>query len=930
MNTFLYIKSFLIFCLILLLGLRANSFAFQNKTKTNKKNAKQIDRQSQSIKTDSLKIKQNDSINFINMKLLQDSIAKSKVIFSKDTSDSNQTNIKLTSTKSDSTNNDESSSIDTNIVYKASDTATYFFKQKKMRIKGKSNVDYKTQNLQAEIIEIDFNTYMLDAKYDLDSNHKMIGIPKFKEAGTEYAGQRIRYNFKTNKGVISQGETKLSEGFYYGEEIKRVSQSELFVKDGKYTTCDAPHPHYYFGSSKMKLIAQDKLLLDPLTFYVEDLPIFTLPFGLYFPMQSGRRSGLIVPTFFFSNNRGVVFENLGFYWAASDYFDAQITSNIYSKGGYLVNTQSQWKIGDELSGSANISYGKTRYNPDDKFTQAWKLALKHNQAITPQQKLTLNLDFSSQDFNRNTTTVLSDRIKQNITSNASYSINFDNSQALSLSFNADQNIITNESKQSYNINYSIPTFNVFKLWDKDFTFQINPRLNYNVNKNLNPKYSDTASIQQDKFLNTEQKSINLSPTLSYSFPKLFNVINVTPSYSLQANMYFRSLTKTYNSTTKEFDKTYEDKPFSLEYWSTFSVGMNTKIFGVSDKNNKLFYFLDPNWLGAKALRHTMEPQISFSYTPDYSNNTNFYGRTYDSIRKSNVLYSRFEDEGGSHAPTMKSQSMSFALNNKFESKTKQNDTLDNNNELLNWNLNSSYNFVADSLKLSDLNMNFRIPALNVLNLNANSSFTFYDEAADTTGTYTGIKPIYRTINTYLLEANKGLMRMKNFSLSMSYSFGSENVSNNANSNTANKPKDSSNVADRFQARSEAEVDHDLFGDFSDGFSPFKMPWKLGFSLSYSYAKPIAALSETERLTMNFNSELGITATWKLKLDGYYDLIENKIQSATVNLTKDLHCWDLSFRWYPIGFNQGFYLRFGIKSSQLKDLKIEKQNSALTN
>ncbi|MFY8161249.1 MAG: LPS-assembly protein LptD, partial [Candidatus Kapaibacteriota bacterium] len=424
-------------------------------------------------------LKSNIINNYFNFNDSLDSLQDSLIVKDKLPIDTNSTK----NIDSLIDNRKSKNGLDTILTYTAKDTVVYSFKKRKMSMQGEVKIDYQNRNLNSETVDVDFidNTFYANPKYD-SLNKKYIGIPKFSEMGEAYAGAAIKYNYKTNRGLISKGETELGEGFYYGESIKRINETDFFIKNGYYTTCDDPDPHYYFGSSKMKMVANDQIYLDPLVFYVEDFPIFAVPFGLFFPTKSGRRSGLIVPSFFFSRDRGIVFENFGFYWAASDYYDMQLTSNIYTKGGYVLKNTHRWNLTDQYSGNANLEYGYTRFNPDSEYSQVWRFILSHNQTINPQERLNINLNLSSSDYNRNTSTNLRERIQQNITSNASYFINFDNQTSLSVSYNREQNIITDEYRQTLPITYNIPNIRLAKIMENDLNFSMRSSANYSNNK----------------------------------------------------------------------------------------------------------------------------------------------------------------------------------------------------------------------------------------------------------------------------------------------------------------------------------------------------------------------------------------------------------------------------------------------------------------
>lgn len=821
----------------------------------------------------------------------------------------------------------KSSGLDTILIYQAKDTVIYSFKYKMMELKNEVNINYQNRKLDAFKVRVEFenNTFNAEPSYNIETK-KYLGIPKFNEAGEEYSGAKIQYNYRTNKGLISQGETELGEGFYYGEKIKRINETDFFISNGYYTTCDDPDPHYYFGSSKMKMVANDRMYLDPLIFYVEDFPIFTLPIGLFFPTQSGRRSGLIVPSFFFSRDRGIVFENFGLYWAASDYYDMQLTSNIYTKGGYVVKNSHRWNLKDEYNGNANLEYGNTRFNPTSEYTQVWRLLLAHDQTITPQQRLNVNLNLSSSDYNRNTSTNLRDRLQQNITSNASYFINFDNQTSLSVSYNREQNIITDEYRQVLPITYNIPNIRLAKILDNDLNFSMRSTANYSNNKvqqiNLN---ENNDFITNDTVFNfIENKNIIHSPNISYNFPKLWNVLNVVPSISLNANNFFRRLDRKYNEQTKQIEESYENG-FFTEYWTSYALNLQTRFFGVMDANNPFLGFIKPENLGFKAFRHTVEPSINLNYSIDNTKNEQFYGRYIDSLNRENI-YSRFEKEGGSRSPTTEVMNLGFSLRNKFEMKISQGDTLqDKNLEILQLDFNGGYNFALDSNNLSLINMSFRTPALTFVSLQGNASFDImnYSEEFDNNRK----ELVYRRLQNLAIFNGNGLGRLSSLSLSMSTDFSSKGIGivNEDFTNNSNT-KDSINLGDRFAIRDNNET-HDEYGDCSYGYQQMQTPWNINLGLNYSFNK-LSVNRSNENFSLNINSSFDLTKSWRFSFDAIYDVVNKNFNNTTFNITKDLHCWSLQARWYPIGINQGFYLRFGIKAAQLRDLQLEKQSSPL--
>jgi hypothetical protein len=819
-----------------------------------------------------------------------------------------------------------SSGLDTTVVSTAKDSLIFDLKNKTLRLRGEAVFKYKEQKMEAEVITIDFNKSLMEAYGMKDTNDRTYGFPQFTDKGEVFVGEKFSYNYKTNKGKINLGETEMTEGYYYGEKIKRVSPDDMFVQDGRYTTCDDPNPHYYFGSPEMKVVAQDKVFLDPIIFYVEDLPVFILPVGLYFPNKTGRQSGIVIPSFFFSKNRGVTFENLGVYLALSEYYDTQFLVDLYSKGGFNIKNNTRWEQRYYFSGEMNAEFGYTRYNPDEEYTKNWGFSLRHNHTIIPQKtNITINTSFSSQDLYRNTRINQNDRLTQLINSNASLSHAFDNGASLSLSYSRSQNIITDTYDQTMpRLNFSLPQ--IYPL--KGLVPSDNWLSNLTFNYNFSGLYQNSKK-KEIKVINTEETSytdttdvypytsrLEHRPNISYSLPKL-GYFSITPSFNFSMNNYFRRLTRTFNATDSTINDSYEHG-FFTEYDYSLSLNVSTRLYGI----------VNPKLLGINSVRHTLEPSVSFVYKPDLSENSNgFYDEYYDDRRQDYVQYSRFATDGGGIASRYLSQSISYSLGNTFEAKIAQGDTLDDKNlQFLRLDLSGSYNFAADSLRLSDISVNYRTPEVAGFSFNGNASLTPYDEQIFT-DPVSGIES-YRKVDQLRITNGKGLFRLTRINFRISTSFSSDGFGGTAESRKDTTKQDSIGLGERFRQRIDhVETDSDYYGDNSPGYAPISIPWNVSFGLNYNFTKPTPKTT-TKSLNLNVDFSFNLTETWSFRGGFDYDFINNELLRPQLQVHKDIHCWELDLTWYPIGYNQGFYLRFGIKASHLKDLKIEDRSSPI--
>jgi lipopolysaccharide transport LptD-like protein len=835
--------------------------------------------------------------------------------------------------------NSGGSGLDSAVIYSSKKIVRFNFRDMLLHLQGDSKLDYKEQKLEAELITIDLTKKTLDARGDRDSNDRLIGVPKFVDAGESFVGERILFNFLTSKGTISLGETEITDGFYFGSKIKKISENEAFIKDGKFTTCDDPHPHFYFGSEKMKVVTNDKVFADDMYFYVEDIPIFWLPIGVYFPSQSGRRSGLIIPTFFFSKDRGVVIQDFGIFLALSDYYDTQLNIDVFTKGGYTFKNFWRWNVRDQFSGNLNLEFGKTRNDPDDDYVQNFRLDLKHNHNLTPNSRFDANLSFMSSDFYTQTSTNQYDRQQQNITSNASYNTNFDNGNSFALGYRRNQNLFTEEINQTADMSFNLPQMKPLKnaispqssvSWLRDITFKYGVSASYATDNN---PYADSSYVGEDQpydsFTSFDDKyraKIQHTPSISIS-PKL-GYFNISPSLNFGANTYFRKMTRDFNPDDSSLVDTYEQGMF-WEYRMNASLGISTRMYGMSKARDNFLTGWMKSLFDVDATRHILQPTFSYSYTPDQSDpSKGFYG-DYINASGDTIKYSRYEADGGGIASRSESQSLSFSLKQTFESKINQGDSLDATNlKWMQWDMNGSFNMAADSLKFSDIRMSFRIPDLKDLTFNADASFTLYDEEQyfdEETGEYSGA---YHKVNRYLVSNGGGLMRLTSLSLNFSKTFSSSTTGSSSTSASESYATDSLDLGDRFAERNECDTDyHDYYADNTPGYTRFHIPWEFRTGLRFVYNEyTLKNISRT--LTLSIGGSFNLTPTWRINANADYDFVNNEVLSPNINISKDLHCWLLSFNWYPTGPSAGFHLKFNIKAPLLQDLKFEKRNSPI--
>lgn len=855
------------------------------------------------------------------------------------------------------------SGIDTIVTFAAQDSITYSVKGRKMRLRSNAYVKNEGQTLSAEIIELFFEQGYMRAANARDSAGRVIGIPKFVDKGETFYGAELSYNFRTKRGTISLAETKLGEGFFFGEKVKRIDESTFFLKDGCYTTCDKTHPHFYFKAPRMKVIAQDRIFADPMIVYFSDIPVFAIPFGLFVENKTGRRSGILIPQVFFASaigsttGRGIAFENLGYYWAINDNLDAQLTGSFYTKGGWLSNFKGRYAFGRRLSGNLDISYGIGGFSATAPATENWRIGWQHSWEITPMTRVSGSINLSSDGYNQQTQLNIQQRSQQTINSQFSISHQFDNGLPLSLNYQRVQNVVTGQIDNSLSGGTNIPqVFPVRDLtraipalstlippdsWLTDiaFTYAVNARAS--LVKPADSVAGETlvaGDLRRSQASNPFTARISHSPSINIA-PKLGYFV-LQPSISYNENWYFRRLkdrTPIYTPTgSVEFrDTNNTEEGFFREYNMTAGISLGTTLYGIAN----------PRILGINSLRHTVRPSIGLSYTPNLQNDPNLAGRYTDTTGSwarngegREVVYSRYLLDGGG-TPSPLQANVNWSIGNNFEAKIQQ-DTAEKVVQLMQVNVGGSVNLAADSFQWSPIGVSFSNTFADVIQFSGSANFSVYDQELDSTRS--GEARSLVMVNKFLAANGKGLARLTNMSFNLAYRLAGNTrdskLQGGLQASGSAAPKDTTtqqqtqgeeaSMGARFQQRLDNSYDQvDVFGDNTPGFLPFGLEWSTDINGTFSYTPssiPQGPAALSALLSANLN--LVIEKTWRFTTAFNVDLITGQVNSPTLSLQKDLHCWDLSFRWQPFGTVQGYFFRVGIKTGQLRDVQLTRQDN----
>lgn len=787
---------------------------------------------------------------------------------------------------SDSTSS--ASGVDTVVTYTAADSIVYSISTRTMSLFSKGTIDYRDTHLDAERIQVDWRTTTLQAEGIPDSSDttgtKFEGTPVMKDGGEEFKGFKLSYNFQTKKGKINVGQTEMDQGYYYGEDIKRVDDRVMFVEDGRYTTCDNSNPHYYFSSPKMKVIVRDKVFAEPVYLYIADVPVFALPFAV-FPNKGGRRSGLIAPAYAEDGRRGRYLRHLGYYWAISDYMDLGMSSDLYTKGSLALYADYRYAYRYKFAGSFSGDYKKIRIgeagDPSSEHADAYNLHITHNQEIDPSTRMDVNFTFAS-DNSYQYTVSIPQALNQTVTSNASVSKYWEGTpNSVGLSVSRSQNLITSEVDEtlpslSFNHSQSFP----FRRSSSDDLSDLNWYEMVGVSYSAQGAFArrksatevDNIKVAADSvgkvadFRRSRQQSVtqnvstNIAPKLGY--------FTISPSLTYSDQRIFTETETPTRNASDSMVTIEEEKDATRTGTVSSGVSMSTKLYGIAQ----------PNMLGIAAVRHTITPGFSFVHSKQIVG---------DNARNAQLT-------------------ASMNIGNVFEMKTipaaegKEGKKI----QLLNAGVGFSYDFTADSLRFSPIGVGYRTGIGELFNVGGGASFDMYKlEQTEPS--------VYRRVNKFLIQEEGRLARLTNFSVAVSTSLSGERKQGKAS-----PASDSMAVAQ--------PVVGGVYGLYQDEEPDFSIPWRLSVSFDYSENKvqPSPSRTFSTRGSLEFN----LTEKWKFSTSGGYDFIGKEITVPNVNISRDLHCWVMNFNWTPIGPYRYYSFEIRVKAPQLQDIKLTKSGS----
>lgn len=856
----------------------------------------------------------------------------------------------------DSLNRQRKNGIDAPVTYSAEDSMVYEGATKRAYLYGKSHVTYENMDLESEQIAMSMDSSLVHAMGALDTTGTKFGTPVFKMGSDTYESDTMAFNFKTKKGLISDVYTQQDEGFMTSQLSKRGANGEMFLYHGRYTTCDLPHPDFYFAMSRAKVRPGKDVVFGPAYLVVADVPLpLAIPYG-FFPFTKSYSSGFIMPTYGDETSRGFYLRDGGYYFAISDKMDLKLIGEIYTKGSWGVSAATNYRKRYRYSGSFFASYQNSvtgdKNMPDYQKSTSFKIQWSHRQdaKANPYSTLSASVNFATTNYEPNNLNSMYNPqalTQSTRTSSVSWSTKFS-----SLNMDISSSFSLNQNMRDSSIALTLPdlTINVSRFYPFRRKHMVGEERWYEkISMSYTGNLSNSINTKEDKVLhssltkdwhNAMQHKIPIDATFS-----LFNYVNISPRFNFTDRMYTQRQKKSWDEDNQR-EVTDTLQGFYNVYDWDLSLSASTTLYGFFVPNRKLF--------GDKiqAIRHVFKPTVSFQYKPDFSSDHYSFWDTYQKTdAEGNVTYEKYNPYQGALFGGGVSQgetgSIALSISNNIEMKMRSDDDSTGFKKVSiidDLSASMSYN-MADKLRpWSNLSTNLRLKLTKSYTFNLKADFATYAYEADSVGA----KPYIGTHTEY----SKGRFgRFQGMSQNLSYTLSNEKVADIfkwLRGEKRDKKQDKDKGKEEYDTGVETNLDTEMEagkhgakrkeGDMAetdeDGYMLFSLPWSLSLSYgitmrentsgSFNYNTMRYPYKFTQNL--NFSGNIRISDGWNISFSSGYDFENKKISMTTASLSRDLHCFNMSCSIVLAPYTS-YNFSFRCNAATLTDaLKYDKRSS----
>ena len=876
--------------------------------------------------------------------------------------------------------------IESTIKYQAQDSIQFDVTQKVARLYNKSSVTYGDTDLKAYLITINYGTNTMQADGRLDTlKNKVEGRPVLKDKGGLYTAGSIAYNFKSKKAKVTEAVTTQGEGYVSAATIKRMPNGDINGLNGRYTTCNLEHPHFYIQARKMKVIPGKEVVTGPFNLVIGDIPTpLGFLFGFFPTPNKSRGSGVLIPTFGQAADRGYYLTNGGYYFAPNDYIGVRLTGDIYagnaqSWGGFGATADVSYLKRYTYQGNFNFRFSNRPLNPiltTDALTttpvyikppSANSFWVTWNHTPVPKPgggRFTASVNAGTSSFNKVNSFDARRYLSTQFSSSIGYAKqirnspwNYDIKASQSQGTDGTMTFVLPDISVGLARQYPYQWFGIQpgaggKFGSKSyeqFTFSYNltarnELTNVLAARSLSnglPLLGGTSASTNIpvSFANIGRLLANSRNGMQHQFGiglgsySIGPHLKLSPSVSYSEVWFAQKLNYSYvpGANAVRIDTTYG---FNRVNSYSGSVSLNTTFYGT---------FVRKGTHKIQAIRHKATPSLNYSYAPPLNENRavfpqgstvlngykNQFGQTLfannltDAAILNGYAFNNYNNFLYAVPGGSRQSQVSFSLQNSVEMKVR--DSKDTTGL-------SPFKKVSliDGL---DFNIGYNLAALDGVQALTPLNVIFRTQVAKklSLNSAASFEAYQRDskglpINKFLFEADpRKLLRLASATFQTNYSFNPASGKKKTAVPRAVAPANNPSLG---------AVGPNYYADYVD----FDIPWELNLSYSAGYttnAVPLTSeyLKNNQRPPIlalnNIRADGSIKLTENLRFTtGFgYDFTSQAVTFPTVSFFRDLHCWQINGTWIPFGQLKGYNFTIAAKSSLLQDLKLNRNRYA---
>ncbi len=863
------------------------------------------------------------------------------------------------------------------IIYGAVDSQWYDNKEKLMYLYGEAYVNYQDKELHADLIILDMENKIAEAKIsEVKRNSKK---PTFKDGEKVYEYTGLKYNFETEKGIVYEAITNEGEFRVHGERTKYVSGGDnlygnsdvVYNSNSIITTCNHPgQPHFGFKAKKLKVVSEKVAVAGPANLQIAGIPTpLWIPFG-FFPLTDATTSGLIFPEGyqFYNKELGFGLSGIGWYFPINDYVHTRLTADVYSRGTFAIYSNTDYKRKYKYSGSVSLSYNRYMREvldrdrglvkePDPGFT----IRVSHNQDAKahPYRSLGGSINIVGNNNVRRLNNDAGSVLTSQYTSNLTFT-----HQMPRTPFSFRMGMSHNQNTNNNIMNFTLPDIaltmkTIYPLERKNTggnkkKWYEKLALGYNSKLKVQTSTTDTTLFTQETIKNSKSgmahdvnlslstrilKYFNLVPSATYQEVWMLNTIenSIIPSTpfadigpTLQDTLDWQvdSLFQTVDSLQTEI---LSSGGAYRKYGA--GVTLSTQIFGTKTFSRGPL----------RGIRHLVKPSITYGFAPDQTDQIDTL--TYNDGRERVLPYSRFDDGpfGSPGFSDLRSQ-LSYNIGNVLEIKYfSRKDSTEKKFKIFdNVTASGNYNWAADSLKYSRTTIR--------------STSRIFGGMTQISSTWTldpYLEANNKRINSTVWSDRKKLFRLEsgNINVSTRFTFGKlrklwNKKKEESRAEEADEGDDVTMHSDLFSdanmARNQPlnrdpqnpafgdnhDHDHGPLGSEEEKKSKYKSIYDIldRLSLRHDFRCDFSSIDGANSSRVSTNSlyltgSFDLTDNWSINIGNIgYDFVSKGPTYSTISFIRKLHCWDMNVTWSPVGRGNTYTFFIGVTSSTLSFLK----------